>query len=239
MLMFFFFEFQVTDLFSTYILNNKHRFLDMRNVKLAIVDGDILGDAFGVKAFHRCQVNDLLRGQLIPYNPKRDRTGSEENPTKRIKIEIDKLEPENRKVFELLSKQIQKKKAHLECPVCYETVSSSPIFMCSQMHLICLSCYPRLKKCPECREKYKKIARRHRYAEKDVDELRSMQEELLKIAVQVEVQNGRVEDKRQCETEQLCSFCGLKVANFSKLIVHHHQEHPTQIKPDQIDVVRE
>ena len=87
-----------------------------------MVNGDILSDAFGVKAFHRCQVNNLLRGQLIPYNPNNlpDRTVmdttviSEENPAKRIKIEIDerklntdKLEPENRKVFELLSKQIQ------------------------------------------------------------------------------------------------------------------------------------
>ena len=34
-----------------------------------MVKGDLLGDAFGVSAFHRCQVNNLLRGQLIPYNP--------------------------------------------------------------------------------------------------------------------------------------------------------------------------
>ena len=31
--------------------------------------------------------------------------------------------------------------------------------------------------------------------------------------------------------EQVCSFCGLKVANFPKLVEHHLQEHPTQIKP--------
>ena len=36
---------------------------------LATVKGDLLGDAFGVSAFHRCQVNNLLRGQLIPFNP--------------------------------------------------------------------------------------------------------------------------------------------------------------------------
>ena len=33
-----------------------------------MVKGDLLGDAFGVSAFHRCQVNNLLRGQIIPYN---------------------------------------------------------------------------------------------------------------------------------------------------------------------------
>ena len=63
------FEFQVTLLLSTYILRNKQRFFDTRNIKLAMVKGDLLGDAFGVNAFHRCQVNNLLRGQLIPYNP--------------------------------------------------------------------------------------------------------------------------------------------------------------------------
>ena len=31
--------------------------------------------------------------------------------------------------------------------------------------------------------------------------------------------------------EQVCSFCGLKVANFPNLVEHHLQEHPTQIKP--------
>ena len=34
-----------------------------------MVKGDLLGDAFGVSAFHRCQVSNLLRGQLIHYNP--------------------------------------------------------------------------------------------------------------------------------------------------------------------------
>ena len=56
-------------LLSTYILTNKQRFFDPRNIKLAIVKDDPLGEAFGVRAFHRCQVNSLLRSQLIPYDP--------------------------------------------------------------------------------------------------------------------------------------------------------------------------
>ena len=56
-------------LLSTYILTNKTRFFDPRNIKLAIVKDDPLGEAFGVRAFHRCQVNSLLRSQLIPYDP--------------------------------------------------------------------------------------------------------------------------------------------------------------------------
>ena len=34
-----------------------------------MVEDDPLGEAFNVKAFHRCQVNSLLRGQLIPVEP--------------------------------------------------------------------------------------------------------------------------------------------------------------------------
>jgi len=60
---------EVTLLLSTYILEHKNKFFDTRNIKLAIVKGDPLGEAFGVTAFHRCQVNNLLRAQLIPYDP--------------------------------------------------------------------------------------------------------------------------------------------------------------------------
>jgi len=35
-------------------------------MKLAIVRDDPLGEAFGVNAFHRCQVNHFLHQQLTP-----------------------------------------------------------------------------------------------------------------------------------------------------------------------------
>ena len=54
---------------STYILRNKQRFIDARNIRVAIVKNDLLGEAFGVSAFHRSQVNNLIRGQLIPVTP--------------------------------------------------------------------------------------------------------------------------------------------------------------------------
>ena len=60
---------EATLLLSTYILKHKARFFDNRNIKLAMVKGDLLGEAFGVSAFHRCQVNNFLRDQLIPYEP--------------------------------------------------------------------------------------------------------------------------------------------------------------------------
>jgi len=57
---------QVTLALSKYILSRKDHIFDPRNIKLALVENDPIGDAFGVKAFHRCQVNSLLRNQLIP-----------------------------------------------------------------------------------------------------------------------------------------------------------------------------
>ena len=62
----YFFFCQVTLLLSTYIIAHKEKFFDCRNIKLAMVAGDPLGEAFGVQAFHRCQVNNLLKNQLIP-----------------------------------------------------------------------------------------------------------------------------------------------------------------------------
>ena len=39
----------------------------------------------------------------------------------------------------------------LECPVCFETVKSTPIYQCINKHLVCNICIPKLKKCPICR----------------------------------------------------------------------------------------
>eukprot|EP00092_Neocalanus_flemingeri_P016378 GFUD01017727.1.p1 GENE.GFUD01017727.1~~GFUD01017727.1.p1 ORF type:complete len:362 (+),score=72.82 GFUD01017727.1:183-1268(+) len=56
---------EITSLLSKYILSRKDQIFDKRNLKLALVGKDPLGEAFGVKAFHRCQVNILIRTQLI------------------------------------------------------------------------------------------------------------------------------------------------------------------------------
>ena len=56
---------ELTKLLSQYILKNKGRLFDDRNIKVAICEGDLLGEAFGVRAFHRTQVSSLLRSQLI------------------------------------------------------------------------------------------------------------------------------------------------------------------------------
>jgi hypothetical protein len=47
---------QVAMLLSKYIMCHKDRFFDLRNIKVALVENDLLGTAFKVRAFHRTQV---------------------------------------------------------------------------------------------------------------------------------------------------------------------------------------
>ena len=65
------------------------------------------------------------------------------------------------RLLDFMAKSIKEKEADLECPVCMET-AEAPIFMCQEMHLICSSCRPKVKECPECRVAYQGAPRRHR-----------------------------------------------------------------------------
>ena len=62
-------------------------------------------------------------------------------------------------------------KEDLDCPVCYDVPESLPIYQCTQGHIICNSCYPKLNNCPVCRVNLKskiraliaeKILQKHR-----------------------------------------------------------------------------
>ena len=57
---------EITKLVSGYIIKNKLRLFDKRNVKVCIVTNDPLGDIFGLDFFHHCQFPNLLMKQLIP-----------------------------------------------------------------------------------------------------------------------------------------------------------------------------
>ena len=39
----------------------------------------------------------------------------------------------------------------LECPICFETIDSVPIYQCQNGHVVCKNCHPKLKTCPICR----------------------------------------------------------------------------------------
>lgn len=49
---------------TAYLLRSREKFFDPRNTLVALVKGDPLGEALGMNAFHKTQVNNLLRGQL-------------------------------------------------------------------------------------------------------------------------------------------------------------------------------
>ena len=40
----------------------------------------------------------------------------------------------------------------LECPVCFLTIDSAPVFQCHNGHVVCKDCHPKLETCPICRE---------------------------------------------------------------------------------------
>jgi hypothetical protein len=46
---------EIVELFSKYILSNRHEIFDPRNLKVALVENSLLGAAFNVSSFHRCQ----------------------------------------------------------------------------------------------------------------------------------------------------------------------------------------
>ena len=38
----------------------------------------------------------------------------------------------------------------LECPVCYQTIDSAPIYQCLYGHVVCKDCLSNLEHCPTC-----------------------------------------------------------------------------------------
>ena len=61
-----------------------------------------------------------------------------------------KMTPVDLKMVEFLKQAVEKKEQDLTCPICLET-AKPPIFMCPDSHIICSSCAPKVRTCPECR----------------------------------------------------------------------------------------
>ena len=86
----------------------------------------------------------------------------------------------NNELLEYLEGALKQKEEELECPVCLET-AEVPIFMCNDSHLVCNICLEKLQTCPECRKKYPRNPKRHRYAEKLVDEKEKLKNKISSI----------------------------------------------------------
>ena len=87
-------EFKISEirlLLSKYIISKRETIVDQRNVKIAIVKNDPLGQAFKVTAFHRCQVMALIDQQLVCQSLKQEAAWKIVRSL-RNRRDIDKLE---------------------------------------------------------------------------------------------------------------------------------------------------
>ena len=40
----------------------------------------------------------------------------------------------------------------LDCPICFLTIDSVPLYQCLNGHVVCKDCHPKLENCPICRD---------------------------------------------------------------------------------------
>ena len=97
---------------------------------------------------------------------------------KLVKKKLNQTEAEEEKkvpgndMLTILEKQIKEMEEELECPVCFEVPKVAPIFKCSDDHLICKECRPRVGECPQCREVFAGVTfKRFRGAERQAARL--------------------------------------------------------------------
>jgi len=82
-------------------------------------------------------------------------------------------------MVEFLERQVAVLEEELECPVCLEVLTTSPIYKCADDHLICPGCRPKVKICPQCREKYPPGSfKRFREAERKTERLADFREQV-------------------------------------------------------------
>ena len=122
----------------------------------------------------------------------------------------------NIKLLEFLQDSLEEKDQELECPVCFES-AKIPIFMCMDSHLICGSCQPKLKTCPECRKNYPDPPKRHRYAEKIAEEKKRLENRVNSLLKDL---NEEAEEN-EAEGEQLIDLHNAGCKLFINLVGKH------------------
>ena len=89
----------------------------------------------------------------------------------------------NKNLLTLVEGQITEMEEELECPVCFEVSDTAPIFKCSEDHLMCRSCRPRLSVCPLCRAQLGHKYQRFRGAERLAERLQALRTELESVTI--------------------------------------------------------
>jgi len=103
---------------------------------------------------------------------------------KNVRQELDLAEGRPSKKTDLenfIARQIEELRLELECPVCLEVTTKAPIFKCSEDHLVCRECRPKLSECPQCREMYRDEMKRFRGAERQGEKLDALLQEKLRL----------------------------------------------------------
>ena len=121
-------------------------------------------------------------------------------------------------------------KEFLECPVCFETIDSVPIYQCRNGHVVCKNCHPKLETCPICRQLHdgprnlkleemverlqlslsegtKKLASESIQIDPIVPETPSLQQDTNQETRQATVQLNIVEDDENVTSEPCCADC--------------------------------
>jgi len=99
-------------------------------------------------------------------------------------------------LVEFLERQVAALEEELECPVCLEVLTTSPIYKCADDHLICPGCRPRVARCPQCRETYprgefRRFRGAERQAERLVDLYRERQDVVQSRGISRNTQNNK------------------------------------------------
>jgi len=123
-------------------------------------------EAFAAKAKQKAAVLEMeikdLKAQL----------NSEDRKEPVVSVET-KIKP-NPELLQFINRQIEELEKELECPVCLE-VANTPIYKCSDDHLVCSQCRTKMTTCPVCRTRYPEGGpKRFRGAERSSEKLSNL-----------------------------------------------------------------
>merc|ERR1719222_1542130 len=90
---------------------------------------------------------------------------------------VEERGEEKSELEKFIERQMEELRKELECPVCLEVATKAPIYKCTDDHIICRQCRPKLEECPQCRQIYPAEYKRFRGAEKQGEKLEALMKE--------------------------------------------------------------
>ena len=150
---------------------DKERMIKVRKISVKVIEDDLTEEIRNLRSSLDSRikaVDNLMR----------------EGVTESVSSEKQRIVSFLSKTIKEKEEAIKEKESDLECPVCLETAGGQ-IFSCTEQHLVCSQCRPRVRKCPQCRQSYPPTPLRHRYAEKSVRELQRLREEVGQMVLEL------------------------------------------------------